>query len=119
MLCWGGGSIVPNSTQRDRVLELLRASGGAWVPAPELARIALQYGTRILELRRLGHRIENRTEMVNGSRHSWFRLVTPQPDREQQARAWIAQARSDAETPGDSLSLFPDNGPLQRHRDDG
>ena len=111
-------------TQCDRVFAALRAAGGKWVPAPVLARIALQYGTRILELRRLGHRVENRTQIVNGSRHSWFRLVVsapqPDPERQRRARGWIARARGESENAaGDSPSLFQDDGPRERHRDDG
>src|ERR1019366_10121287 len=61
-------------TQRDRILGLLVQSRGGWVSWPEITALAAQYGTRILELRRLGFRIENRTQTVAGSRHSWFRL---------------------------------------------
>jgi hypothetical protein len=45
------------------------------VGAYELARLALQYGARIHELRKLGFDISNRTEVVNGQRRSWFRLA--------------------------------------------
>jgi hypothetical protein len=60
-------------TQRDRVLTLLRARAGSWVPLPEILALGVaQYGSRILELRRLGYRIENRQQ----AGRSWFRLVT-------------------------------------------
>ena len=36
---------------------------------------AAQYNARVFELRRLGFNVENRTECVDGVRHSWFRLV--------------------------------------------
>jgi len=63
------------STQRAKILSLLTAARGGWVPLPEILELKVsQYGTRILELRRSGHKIENKTETVNGKRHSWFRL---------------------------------------------
>lgn len=61
-------------TQRARILRLLIDARGAWVPLPEIMACAAQYNARILELRRLGFDIENRTEIVDGVRHSWFRL---------------------------------------------
>jgi len=62
-------------TQRERILALLRAADGGWVGLPAILdlRIAL-YTTRILELRRAGYDIENRTQTVDGIRHSWYRL---------------------------------------------
>ena len=36
--------------------------------------IAAQYNARIIELRRLGFNIQNRTEVQDGVRHSWYRL---------------------------------------------
>ena len=58
------------------VLSLLICARGSWVPLPEILKLGVaQYNARILELRRLGFTIENRTERVNGARHSWFRLL--------------------------------------------
>jgi hypothetical protein len=54
---------------------LLISARGGWVPSPDIAAIAQQYNARLFELRRLGFQIENRTEEINGARHSWFRLV--------------------------------------------
>jgi hypothetical protein len=34
-----------------------------------------QFGARILEARRLGFQIENKTENVGGKKHSWYRIV--------------------------------------------
>jgi hypothetical protein len=59
------------------ILHLLIQARGAWVPLPEMMACAAQYNARVLELRRLGFNIENKTERVNSSRHSWFRLVAP------------------------------------------
>ena len=68
----------PNAdSQCGRILRLLQANAGAWVPLPEILALKIsQYGTRIKELRdEWGFTIENRIETVNGGRHSWFRLV--------------------------------------------
>jgi hypothetical protein len=62
-------------TQRDAILGLLLSARGGWVELPEIMRLAAQYGARIFELRRLGFHIENRIRDVDGTRHSWFRLV--------------------------------------------
>src|ERR1035441_2441068 len=61
--------------QKGRILALLLARRGTWVPAPELAGAALQYGSRIWSLRREGFTIENRVEHVNGQVHGAYRLV--------------------------------------------
>jgi|SRR5579863_3057480 len=68
----GGDS---RKTQRSRILRLLIDARGAWIPLPEIMACAAQYNARIFELRRLGFKIENRTEEIDGARHSWFRLV--------------------------------------------
>ena len=65
------------TTQRQRILQLLREREGGWVPSPELAAIALQYNARVLELRRQGYNIENKAQHVNGQVHGAFRLVLP------------------------------------------
>jgi hypothetical protein len=64
-----------SSSQRGRILRLLSEAHGGWVPSPEIAACAQQYNSRLFDLRRLGFRIENRTEEIDGARHSWFRLV--------------------------------------------
>jgi hypothetical protein len=66
-------------TQGSRILRLLIDACGAWVPLPEIMACAAQYNTRIFELRRSGYHIENRTETIDGQRHSWFRLVVDSP----------------------------------------
>ncbi len=63
------------ATQRARILRLLIQSGD-WVPLPRLVQIAAQYSARVYELRRLGFTIANKTRVVDGKRHSWFRLRT-------------------------------------------
>jgi hypothetical protein len=107
------------ATQRGRILELLIAARGDWVLLPKITDCAAQYNARIFELRRLGFRIKNRTQVVNGARHSWFRLeprpatatspqerqpVTPtteQPDRIAKAREWLSVAH------GESMPTLP------------
>lgn len=53
----------------------LDAANGAWVPLPQIMRHAAQYNARLHALRKLGHAIENKTEIRDGVRHSWYRLV--------------------------------------------
>jgi hypothetical protein len=63
-------------SQAAAVLRLLIDAHGSWVPLPAILALGIaQYGARILELRRLGFVIENKTERVAGARHSWFRLL--------------------------------------------
>jgi hypothetical protein len=66
--------------QCDRILAVLRVARGAWVPLPKIIECAAQYNARIFELRRLGHRITNRTREIDGVRHSWFRLESSPAD---------------------------------------
>lgn len=62
-------------TQRDRLREVLLAARGDWIPLPQILELKIsQFGARLLELRRLGYRIVNRTENVNGKKCSWYRL---------------------------------------------
>jgi len=67
------------SAQSERILALVQADRGAWVPLPETIACAAQYNARVLELRRRGFNIENRMERVDGARHSWFRFVSSPP----------------------------------------
>lgn len=67
------------ATQRGRILELLIATRGEWVPLPTIAECAAQYNARIHELRGLGFRIANRTKLENGVKHSWYRLESQTP----------------------------------------
>jgi hypothetical protein len=111
------------ATQQGTILRLLIAAHGDWVPLPKIAACAAQYNLRIFSLRRLGFRIENRSEQIDGARHSWFRLVRGQeqparaaePDRRSKAREWLALARGKATAPGDTGSLFGDLEPERRY----
>jgi hypothetical protein len=88
-------------TQSARILRLLIAARGGWVSLPEIMACSAQYNARVLELRRLGFNIENRTERVDGIRHSWFRLLTspappaPEPIKEKSVPADSAASNSD------------------------
>jgi hypothetical protein len=66
-------------TQRQKIFDLLKSRAGTWVPCFELAGLALQYGARLSELREGGAVIVNRTEWKDGKRHSWFKLIEPEP----------------------------------------
>jgi Helix-turn-helix domain len=65
------------STQRSRILALLIAARGGWVSLPEILDLRIsQYNVRLMELRGMGFRIENRRE---AQRKSFFRLVRATP----------------------------------------
>ena len=69
-------AITYAETQRGKILALLVAASGGWVPLPEILALGIaQYNARIFELRKRGLNVENRTETIEGVRHSWFRLV--------------------------------------------
>jgi hypothetical protein len=70
---------MPVVSQEERILCLLQAAWPSWTPAPELARISLQYSARIFSLRRNGWLIENRVRVVDGVRHGEFRLGSADP----------------------------------------
>jgi hypothetical protein len=100
---------VTSRSQRQRIFDLLVSARG-WVPAPQLAAISLQYSARILELRRLGFRIANKVEVVNGVKHGSFRLEAGMPSAS--ASRPTAQATAD-----DPESLFGDLSPEPRYPD--
>jgi hypothetical protein len=66
-------------SQRQRILDLLRAACGQEVPSVALSRISLQYGARVKELRELGFKIVNRTERQFDQVHGYFRLEIASP----------------------------------------
>src|SRR5690349_8354193 len=62
--------------QSQKILEVLRAANGAWVPLPEILSLGIaQYNARVYELRRRGFDIQNKTEIVDGVKHSAYRLI--------------------------------------------
>ncbi|SRR6266403_1356175 len=96
------GELPQAKTQRGKILALLLAACDAWVPLPEIMACAAQYNARVLELRRLGFTIENKTERINGVRHSWFRLIvfpaepapTPKPETAKSEPEWKERPRA-------------------------
>ena len=61
-------------TQHERIMNVLTPN--EWIPLPKiLATGVAQYNARIKELREQGKCIENKTEWIDGVRHSWFRRV--------------------------------------------
>src|ERR1700674_5034183 len=113
-LCWGcepnlcRSAAVTRATQRGEILELLIAARGDWVPLPRITDCAAQYNARIFELRRLGFRIANRTKLVNGTKHSWFRLEP------QTAPCASPEARKSEQAA--TNASFPQFGSLARER---
>lgn len=54
---------------------MLESNGTYWTPAPDLARISLQYCRVIAALRARGFEIQNRVETVDGQRRGFYRLI--------------------------------------------
>jgi hypothetical protein len=117
-------SRVSWSTQRDQLLALFVPDRE--VPLPEILALGIvQYNARIFELRRLGFRIKNRTQEINGVKHSWFRLVqkpeqpagSAQPDRTAKARQWLSVARGETTQASETRSLFGDHAPDRSYRE--
>lgn len=92
--------------QRQEILDLLIAARGGEVASPVLSRISLQYGARVLELRRMGFRIINRIERVDGKTHGYFRLDM----------GTVVAPREAAQNPSASSAsdtLFPNQQPVR------
>jgi hypothetical protein len=67
-----------SATQRQKIFDLLKSRAGTWVPCYEVAGLALQYA-RLKEIRDSGTVVHNKTEWVDGTRHSWFMMEQPRP----------------------------------------
>lgn len=59
--------------QKKEMRLLFETQPDQWIPVYYLSGIGLQYNSRIHSLRREGMDIECKTEMVNGTKHSWYR----------------------------------------------
>ncbi len=60
--------------QHKKLMDLFRARPNEWIPLPEILKLFIsQYGRVIKELRESGEKIENKSEWVNGQRHTAFR----------------------------------------------
>ena len=68
-------------TQTARIVAMFRERSPNWVPLTDILALRIsQYGARIYQARhKWGLNIENRTETIDGKKHSWFRLVEPPP----------------------------------------
>jgi hypothetical protein len=97
------------ANQRNRLLDLLKNQSPYWVPISDVVSIAgFQYGARIFELRRLGHRIENDPGRA-------FRLVT-RPISEATTPTPAATERAE-ESPANRESLFGELSPDRSYRE--
>jgi hypothetical protein len=102
---------IPNqhSTQRDRLLSLLKARANLWVPLPDILALRIaQYNARIHELRSVGHVIQSKQD----GDCSWFRLVIAL------ASTAIPESEAIKEQSANPEMLFGEVAP-ERHRDDG
>ena len=108
-------------TQCWRIAELLRQHAGQWVSLQQILQLGIaMYAARIWQLRHeLGLNIENRTETVNGTKHSWYRLAETSPTSTVLApppRAEQIPAQSPLPPP-EYVDLFPDLAPSPQWRD--
>lgn len=104
-----GDSQSGRKSQENRILWLLEAAWPNWTPAPELAKISLQYNSRIFSLRRQkGWLIENRVRVEDGIRHGEFRLgPRPIPPSKDLRRGLSSDSRALNQKQGPE-SLFGD-----------
>jgi hypothetical protein len=104
------GSSDSKKTHEDRILLRLEADWPSWTPAPALAEISLQYGARVLSLRRKGWLIQNRVRIVGGVRHGEFRLGSAPVSSSRELRQLHTAAASSKQEPEESLfgPLAPD-----------
>ena len=76
-------NLANHPTQTARIVNLLRLRSPQWVSLPEILELRIsQYSARIHQARhKWGLSIENRTKIIGGKKHSWFRLIEPaQPE---------------------------------------
>jgi hypothetical protein len=97
---------MKRDSMEQRILMVLDAYWPGWVPAPELAKISLQYSARIFALRKAGWEIANKIEIHNGVKHGFFRLgSTPIPRSAELRGHRTPDPPSESQEPG---SLFDD-----------
>ena len=109
--------VAAHKLQREKIFALLIEARGQWVPLTAILDLRIsQYNARIHELRKLGFCIENKTEMIEGKRCSWFRLLTgpqtSQPKRPNETAPAPSLQRSNESSDG---LLFPI---AMEHRDE-
>jgi hypothetical protein len=98
MACSVNNLPLQSKTQAEKIEALLRSRYGQWIPAYELADVALQYCARINQLRKKlraagdTEQIENRTKRVNGQVHGSYRICQKAPvssfSAEKQPKPW-------------------------------
>jgi hypothetical protein len=92
-------------------LRVLIEARGAEVPLHEILPLAAQYNARIWSLRKMGFKIVNRVEDVDGVRRSWFRLipgpVQVEPARPPAAGDPVVSVNSQTKSAGDVTSESP------------
>lgn len=68
-------------SQNERVLSELQARIGSWVPMPDLVRASGAYAvhSRVSDLRKDGHQIEQRNQWSDGICCSEYRLLQAPP----------------------------------------
>ena len=78
-------------SQSQRILAALHAAGpGNWVAMPELASASGSYNvaTRVsVDLRAEGYPIENKVEVVDGIKYSFYRLPVQEDEQEAEEEA--------------------------------
>jgi hypothetical protein len=105
-------------TQESRILWRLHADWPNWTPAPELAKISLQYGRAIHSLRHGGWSIDNRVRNLNGVRCGEFCLGSaPVPSSKELRRIKSESGTVSAPAPEISESLFGDIAPDRSYQE--
>jgi hypothetical protein len=102
-------------THEDLILLRLEADWPSWTAAPVLAQISLQYGSRILSLRRKGWLIMNRISIVGGIRHGEFRLGSAPASSSRELRQRHPTVAPSKQEPEESL--FDNLAPERRYPD--
>jgi len=69
-------SLDAGTSQCDAILAELQRSNGEWVAMPHLASVSGSYNvhSRVSDLRKAGHNVEQRNERKGRMHHSFYRL---------------------------------------------
>ncbi len=63
-------------TQKQRLKGLFLKNPNEWISLKTILSLYIsQFGARIFELRGEGMKIENKTELADGQKHSWYKYV--------------------------------------------
>jgi hypothetical protein len=100
------------ASQADRILQVLQDRGSAWTPAPELARISLQYCHALHSLRKSGISIENHVVVRDCVKFGFYRLK-----QEQKGPAPVQMSQQEPPRTALASSLFGDLAPESRYPD--